>query len=118
MDQYTTTIVTLTAAMVCFMVMRIYGDWLRITAAREQGTAEDLDGMRESIGRWQMRHVTGIVLSVALFTAICFLPQLYDCGTFAGAIAAYAVASCCLAASETVLMQRLAAVTVRVTDRR
>jgi hypothetical protein len=118
MNQYATVIATLTAAMLCFMVMRIYGDWLRISAASEQGTPEELDGMRESIGRWQMRHVTGVVLSVALFSAICFLPQLHDCGKFAGAIAAYAVVSCCLAATEAVLMQRLAAVMVRVTARR
>lgn len=117
MNQYATAILTLTAAMVCFMVMRIYGDWLRIAAAREQGTPEELDGMRESICRWQMRHLSGVVISVALVAGICFLPMLSSCASFAGAIVAYAVISCCLAATETVLMQRLTTVTVRVVAR-
>ena len=118
MNQYATVIVTLTAAMFCFMMIRIYGDWLRIAAASDQGRHEELDGLRESIGRWQLRHMAAVVVSVALFAAICFIPQLYDCARFAGAIAAYAVVSCCLAATETLLMQRLAAVAARVTSER
>lgn len=118
MSQYAAVIVTLTAAMVCFMVMRMYGDWLRIAAAREEGTAADLDGMRESLCRWQMRHLTGVLLSVSLLTGICFLPVLSSCAGFSGAVMAYAVVSCCLAGTETVLMQRLTAVKVRSAARR
>jgi len=118
MNQYATVIFTLTAAMACFMALRIYGDWLRIAAAREEEAQAELEGLRESICRWQMRHLSGSVLSVLLITGIRFLPALSPCASFAGAIAAYAVVSCCLAATEALLMQRATPVTVRVAARR
>lgn len=113
MNQYTAVILTLTATMACFMAMRMHGDWLRIEAAGQQGTLTDLDRIRESLNRWQMRHLTGAAISVTLVAGIGFLPVLATCASLASAVAAYSVVSCCLAATEALLMQRLSVVRAR-----
>ncbi|TWJ19563.1 hypothetical protein [Geobacter argillaceus] len=118
MNQYTAVILTLTATMACFMALRMHGDWLRIEAAGHDGALSDLDRIRAALNRWQMRHLTGAVISVALCTGIGFLSVLAPCARFASAVAAYAVVSCCLATTEAILMQRLTVVRVRVHNRR
>jgi hypothetical protein len=118
MNQYAAAIVTLTAAMACFMVMRIYGDWLRIATASEEGLSADLESLRQSLCRWQLRHLTGAGLSVFLLAGICFLPVFSTCAGFSGAVMVYAAVSCCLAGTETLLMQRLTSVKVGSAVRR
>ena len=118
MTNITALLLTVVAAMSCIMVIRIYGDWLRIGEAVERGTAEDMDEIMAALQGWQFRHLSGAGIAVVILACIRLLPSFHADERMAGLVAGYAAISLLFAACETLLAQRLAVVRVRTAGRR
>ena len=119
MTNITALLLTVVAAMSCIMVIRIYGDWLRIGEAVEHGTAEeDMDEILAALQGWQFRHLSGAGIAVVILACIRLLPSFHADERMACLIAGYAAISLLFAACETLLAQRLAVVRVRTAGRR
>jgi hypothetical protein len=105
MSQFIFISLSVAAAVSCLMALRMYGDWLAITACGEIGDSEPLLKLREALTCWVARHLSCAVVATILCIMIRLVPSLH---AFPGAdalLAGYGILSLLFASLDHALSQ-------------
>ena len=111
MDALTIFMLAIIASLILIMVPRIYGDWVRFTLYREEGAMQELARMQTMENGWVLRHVTCAVAAIMLVAAMKLYPGFAGHDRLAAVTATYSLLSLMFAFAESLLAQKIAAVT-------
>ena len=96
------------ATLICIMLPRIYGDWLRFGSYRENGEDEMLQELLFAENQWVKRHFVCAVAAVILVAAMRRQPALRGSDQLADVTATYALISLLFAFTESLFAQKIA----------
>lgn len=107
MSQFVFIVLSCTAVVACLMALRMYGDWLAITACSEGGDYPKLMELRESLNCWAARHLLCAVAASALCVAVRLVPSLHIVPGIDALMAGYGILSLLFASLDHALSRQV-----------